>query len=151
MLRYLGTIIIVIACVFITIKVHQLNTHLRSISSIIMDKDTLRLKISEQVESKLSILFSKNDITNSSNTSYLHLLIILSNHPVMQKNVRILSYNNNNYELGIVFKEDTFPILLQSDNQHYIYTVKHIQTSAFFDSIMTEKLADWNFKGQVDN
>lgn len=151
MLKYLGTIIVVIACIFISIEVYQLNNHMKTIHSILVNKDTVRLKTSEQVNTKLKTFFSKNDITNSSNTSYPHLFIILSNHPVMQENVRILSYNNNNYEFGIIFKKDTFPILLQSDNQHHIYTVKHIQTSALFDSIITEKLADWTFKEEADN
>lgn len=151
MLRYLGTIIVVIACVFIMIKVHQLNAHIKALNSILVNKDTVRLKTSEQANTKLKTFFSENDITNSSNASCPHLFIILSNHPVMQENVRILSYNNNNYEFGIIFKKDTFPILLQSDNQHHIYTVKHIQTSPLYDSILTEKLANWSFKEEVDN
>lgn len=151
MLKYLGTIIVVVACVFITIKVYQLNTHTKAIDSIMKNKDTHRLKISEQAESKLNTFFSKNDKTNLSNTSSSHLSIILINYLIMQNKARLLSYSNNHLEIGIVSKEDIFPILFQSDNQHHAYTIKYIETSPLYDSILTEKLADWSFKKEVDN
>jgi hypothetical protein len=151
MLKYLGTIIVVIVCVFITIKVYQLNTHIKAIDSIMKNKDILRLKISQQGESKLNTFFSKNDKTNSSNTSSSHLSIIMINYLIMQNKARLLSYSDNHFELGIVSKEDIFSILFQSDNQHHVYTVKYIETSTLYDSILTEKLADWSFKEEVDN
>lgn len=141
MLRYLGTIIIVIICALTLLKVHQLNGHLKALDSITRSEHIDRLRISKQVETKLSGFFSKNIETNPNNTSFSQLFIIMIVYTVIHNDIQIVDFDSNNLKMEIIAEERPNFILLHYNKQYDTYTVKYISTTLLFDSLMTQKLS----------